>query len=136
MAQNQHLEQIIEEVCCRILELEIAIDLAVGMWIHQLASGFCEAKEEATRIPLELKMQNFELRLKAQPSTPQEVRDQHASNIRKGLEEIEYAVQSYTMLLEESFRVLTTLQEDPTIQWLETEARELQMQYDSVHETS
>lgn len=35
-------------------------------------------------------------------------------------------------MLEESLEVITTLQEDPTIQHLETEARELQQQYDSV----
>jgi len=39
------------------------------------------------------------------------------------------------MMLEESFVVLTSLQEDPTIQQLETKAQELQMQYDSVCRT-
>lgn len=39
-------------------------------------------------------------------------------------------------MLEESFEVLTNLQEDPNIQRLETEARELQQQYDSVRGTA
>lgn len=82
---------------------------------------------------MDLNLQIVELRLKAQPSTPPEVREECPDDIQKGLEEIEQAVQSYTTLLEESFEVLTTLQEDPTIQRLEIEARELQMQYDSVH---
>lgn len=40
------------------------------------------------------------------------------------------------MMLEESLVVLTSLQEDPTIQHLEIEARELQLQYDKVCGTS
>ena len=36
------------------------------------------------------------------------------------------------MMLEETLAVLISLQEDPTIQHLETEVRELQVQYDSV----
>ena len=57
---------------------------------------------------------------------PPKVREQRASTIQKGLEEIGQAVQNYTMMLEESLAVLTSLQEDPTIQRLEIEARELQ----------
>lgn len=36
-------------------------------------------------------------------------------------------------MLEEFFAVLTSLQEDPNIQCLEMEERELQVQYDNVH---
>jgi len=39
-------------------------------------------------------------------------------------------------MLEESLEILTTLQEDPNIQCLETEAREIQQQYDSVWGTA
>ena len=56
VAQNQQLEQIVEEACHRVLELENATDLPIGMWIHKLASGFHEAKEEATRIQLDLNL--------------------------------------------------------------------------------
>jgi hypothetical protein len=73
VAQNQQLEQIVGEACCRAPELEIAADLPVGIRIHKLASGFREAKEEATRIQLALNLQIAELKLKAQPSTPPEV---------------------------------------------------------------
>lgn len=45
-------------------------------------------------------------------------------------------MQSCTTLLEETFGVLTTLQEDPTIQRLETKVRQLQMKYDSVRGTA
>jgi len=49
-----------------------------------------------------------------------------------GLEEIGYAVSDCTSMLEESFEVLTNLQEDPNIQCFETEAQEIQYKYDSV----
>ena len=39
-------------------------------------------------------------------------------------------------MLEESFVVLTSLQEDPNIQRLEIDTRELQVQYDSVRGTT
>jgi len=56
LVQNQQLEQIVEEACRHAPQLEIATDLLVGVWIHRLASGFHEAKEEATRIQLDLNL--------------------------------------------------------------------------------
>jgi len=49
------------------------------------------------------------------------------------MEEIGQAMQTCMSNLEESFVVLTSLQEDPTIHSLETEAQELQVQYDIVY---
>ena len=39
-------------------------------------------------------------------------------------------------MLEQVLEVLTTLQEDPNIQRLETEARKLQQQYDNIRGTA
>ena len=75
LVQNQQLEQIVEEAFRRAPELEIAIDLLVGVRIHTLASGFHEAKEEVMRIQLELNLMITKLQLKAQPSMPPEVRE-------------------------------------------------------------
>jgi len=44
-----------------IPELAIPTDLPVGERIHRLASGFREAKEEETRIQLDLNLQIVEL---------------------------------------------------------------------------
>jgi len=44
-------------------------------------------------------------------------------------------VKYYTKLFEESFEVLTTLQEDPNIQRLEIEAHELQLKYNEIKGT-
>lgn len=52
------------------------------------------------------------------------------------MEEISSVVRDCTRMLEESFKVLTNLQEDPNIHRLETEARELQQHYDSVKGTT
>lgn len=100
--------------------------------IERLAAGFHKAREEMAKVQLELNLQIAELWLKAQPSTPLEVREQRASSITSGMEEISIVVKDCTKMLEESFEVLTTLQEDPNIQCLETEARELQQQYDDI----
>ena len=56
LAQKQWLEQMVEEACCHVPELEIMTDLPIGVGIQKLASGFREAKEEATRIQLELNL--------------------------------------------------------------------------------
>jgi len=64
--------------------------------------------------------------MKAQPSTPLEVREQCISMIQIGLEEIGQVVQDYTDMLGQAFDVLTSLQEDPNIQFLEIEPRKLQ----------
>jgi len=74
-----------------------------------------------TKVQLELNLQIAELQLKVQPSSPLEDREQRARAIQTRLEEIRQAVQNFAML-EESFAVLTSLQEDPNTQRLETEA--------------
>lgn len=58
-----------------------------------------------TKVQLELNLQITELWLKAQLSTPPEVREQHANTIASGLEEIDNVVRDCTRMLEESFEV-------------------------------
>lgn len=78
------------------------------------------------KFQLELNLQIVELQLKAQPSTPPEMKEQRSNTITAGTIEINSAVMDCTKLFKELFEVLTTLQEDPNIQCLETEAYELQ----------
>jgi len=65
----------VEEACRHIPELEIMIELLVGLRIDKLASGFHKEKEEATRVQLDLNLQITKLRVKVQSSTPLEVRE-------------------------------------------------------------
>lgn len=88
------------------------------------------------KVQLELNLQIAELRLKAQPSTPPEVREQRHCAIPSGLEAIEHVVQDCTGLLDQSLFTLRSLQEDPTIQRLETEAWQLQQAYDNIRGTA
>ena len=88
------------------------------------------------KFQLELNLQIVELQLKAQPSTPPEVREQCANVITSGMEEINSVVRDCTRMLEESFEVLTTLQEDLNIQRLETKVHKLQQQYDEIKGTT
>jgi len=68
-----------------------------------------------TKVQLELNLQIIELWLKAQPSTPLEVREERSSAITSGMEQINNAVRDSTRMLEESFDVLINLQDDPNI---------------------
>lgn len=126
------MEQVVGEPCSHAPELEIAVDLPVGIRIHKLASGFHVVKEEAAKIQLELNLQIIELKLQAQPSTPPVVTEQHKSLISFGWENITHSMKECTDLLTKSLITLTSLQEDSTLQWLETEARELQQAYANI----
>ena len=64
--------------------------------------------------------------MKVQPSTPPEVKEKCTSTITGGIAKFTSAVKDCTKLFEESFEVLTTLQEDLNIQLLEIETHELQ----------
>ena len=115
-----------------ILELAIPADLPVEVQIHTLETIVREDREETTKIQLELNLQIIELQLKVQPSTPPEVREQLVGAITTRLEGMGGLVWDCTSMLEEALEVITTLQEDPNIQHLETKAWELQKKYDSV----
>lgn len=71
-----------------------------------------------------------------QTSTPLEVRAQRVSMIQIGLEEIGWEVQDCIDMLDQIFDILTSLQEDPNIQHLETEARKLQEKCDNLRGTA
>lgn len=129
MSQNQQLVNTVNNACRRIPELAITTNLPVEVRIHSFTSGVRDVREETTRMQLELNIQIVELRLKAQPCTPLEIKEQRANAITAGLEEIGGAVRDCTNMLVHALEVLTTLQEDPNIQQLETEARELQQHY-------
>ena len=91
---------ILDDASRRVPELAIAVDLLVEAWIHSLVSGVCDLREETTRVQLELNLQIDELQLKAQPSTPLKIKEQHTSTIAVGLEEIGGTVCDYTNILE------------------------------------
>ena len=107
--QNQQLVQVIDDACQSIQELAIPENMLAEARIHRVAVGVCEAREEMTKVQLELNIQIIELRLKVQPSTPSEVREQCGSAITAGLDEIGSAVQDCTNMLEESLEVLSKL---------------------------
>jgi len=75
---------------------------------------------------LELNLKIVELQLKALPSTLLEIREQCESTMKYVIVVIDNAVKDCTSLFKQSLEVVTSLQEDPTMQRLETEAWELQ----------
>lgn len=65
-----------------------------------MAIRVCKAREEMTKVQLELNLQIIELWLKVQISTPLEIREQRASVVAAGLEEIGGVVRDCTDMLE------------------------------------
>lgn len=77
-----------------------------------------------------------ELQLKVQPSTLLEIKEQCTSAITMAIGEVHITIKDCIRLFEESFEVLTTLQEDPNIYFLEIEACELKQKYDEIKVTA
>lgn len=96
------------------------VELPTTKRVHRLAVRVYEARDEMTKVQLELNLQIAELRLKVQPSMPPEVREQCAHAIQTGLEKIGQGVQDCTGMLDQPLTMLTYLQEDPNLQCLET----------------
>ena len=88
------------------------------------------------RVQLELNLPIEKLQLKAEPSTSLEMREQCTTVVTIAIAAVDNAVANCMQLFEQSFEVLTTLQEDPNLERLETEARELQQRYDEVKGTT
>lgn len=135
VSQNRQLVQVLDEGCQSIPQLAILADTPAEAHIHRLAAGVHKAQEEMKKVQLDLNLQIAKLRLKPQPSTLPKVREQRANTNTITLDEIGSGVRDCTRMFEESFEVLMNLQEDPNIQRLETEACELQQQYDRVKGT-
>ena len=73
-------------------KLAIPTEAPAKVRTRRLAAGVHEVKEEMAKVQLELNLQIAELQLKAQPSTPPEVREQRTSAITMGIEEINNAM--------------------------------------------
>ena len=116
-------------------EFAIPEEEPVDVHIHKLAIGVHDTRTEMAQVQLELNLLIIELQLRAQASTPPEVKEQRVAAVIEAVTEVESAVPDCTHLFEQSFEVLIGLQEDPNIQRLETEARELQQHYDEVKGT-
>lgn len=99
----------VNDACRHVPEAAIPVDLPIEVRIHSLASEVCDAREETIRVQLELNLQITKLRLKAQPSTPPEIKEQHTSAIAARLEDMRGAVCECTNMLEQELEVLTTL---------------------------
>jgi len=63
------------------------------------------------------------------------VREQCEASIKDGVTIVDVAVADFTALFEQSIEAVTLLQEDPNLQSLNMEARELQQLYDEARAT-
>lgn len=66
-------------------EFSIPIEAPTKVPIRRLAARVCKARDQMDNVQLELNLQITKLQLKAQPSTPPEVREECASTITSGM---------------------------------------------------
>lgn len=104
--------------------------------VYELAIRVCDARAQMSRVQLEKNLKSAELKLKAQPSTPLEIREQRTTVVTTTMAVIDSAVEKCMQLFEQSFEVLTTLQEDLNLERLEIEVHDLQQRYDEVKGTT
>ena len=116
-------------------ELAIPKEETVEVCIYKLATGVHDAQKKMARVQLELNLQITQLQLRAQPSTLSYVQEQRETAVTEVVAAVNSVVADCTQLFEKSFEVLTSLQEDPNVKWLETEVHELQQCYDEVKGT-
>lgn len=77
---------------------------------------------ELAKVQFELNLKITEPELRAQPSTPPEVREQRKTYVKDVVAVFDTTVKDCTTLFEQALKVVTSLQEDPNLQRLETEA--------------
>lgn len=85
------------------------------MHIHKLTTGVHDTHTKMAWVQLELNLEITELQLKVQPSTPPEVKEHRMTTVTKAVVAVDSAVADYTQLFEQSFEILTILQEDPNV---------------------
>ena len=93
--------------------------------IQKLAVGVHDARNEMAKVQFELHLKITELKLREQPSTPLEVRKQHKAVVKNVVTAIDVAVVDCIVLFEQLMEALTSLQDEPNLQRLNTKSREL-----------
>lgn len=108
----------------------------VNARIWKLTAGVHDARTELAKVQFELNLKITELDLRAQPLTPPEVKEQREATIKNVVTTVDAAVNYCTALFEQLLEVFSSLQEDPNLQRLDIELRELQQRYDEVKATA
>lgn len=99
-----------------VLDLAIPEDLPPATKIKHMAACFRTAQAKAAKNQEELTLQVAKLHLKAQPPTPPAERERCRGKIVARLETMSNYVRECSGLLDQLLGILTSLQEDPTIQ--------------------
>ena len=74
--KNERTIVVVVEACRTVTELNIREDAPVDARIRKLAAGVRDARTELAKVQFELNLKITQLELRAQPSTPSEVREQ------------------------------------------------------------
>lgn len=110
------------EACKIVPELHILEEAPLGAKIKKLVVSVYDAKTEVAKVQFALNLKITELELKLQPSTSLEVREHREAIVKDGVAAVDATVVDCTALFDQSMEVVTTMQEDPNLQRLNTEA--------------
>ena len=82
------------------LDLAIHEEEPIEVLFRKLDTGVRDARIELAKVQLELNLQITDLQLKAQLSTPPEVKKQHATVVTEAIVAVDNAVAGYTQIFE------------------------------------
>ena len=81
-------------------------------------------------------MKLSEVKMKLQPTTLQEVREQRQTNLKTAMASISTAVVDCGKLLDEILQIWTLLQEDPNVQKLQEQIQQKQQQWEDIRSSA
>jgi len=98
--KNEHMTKVVAEACRTVTELDIPKDASVDVRIRKLTVGVREERTELSKLQFELNLKITELELRAQPSTPLEVKEQRTTAVKDAVAAVDVAVKDCTALFE------------------------------------
>lgn len=119
-AQSAQLATAIGEACRTVQELQIPQEKLLEAKIQKLVIGIHDAKAQVAKVQFKLNMKIIELELRSQLSTPPKFREQRKAVVKEGIATMDDVFVNFTTLFEQAMEVVTTMQEDPTMQILNT----------------
>lgn len=97
----------IAEACKTIPKLYIPKEESLEAKIRKFYASACDAKTEVEKVQFELNLRIIEIKLKSQPSTPTEVKEQQEAIVKDGVVAIDVVAADCTALYQKSMEVFT-----------------------------
>eukprot|EP00253_Pinus_taeda_P028291 PITA_28291 len=99
--KNEHTTTMVAEACRTVLELHIPEEAPMEAKILKLAAGVRDAWTKMAKVKFEPNLKITKLKLREQPSTPPEVREQREAAVKNAVAVADSAVEKCTALFEQ-----------------------------------